>query len=364
MATKTKSKRIFYFDALRALAISSVIIFHIFLVTRGNIAPEYPLHSFNWFFCDITGVCFRCGVDLFLVLSGALSLGREWDIKSFLGKRLPRIVMPFLFWGIVLTLIAAVLCICFPALYNMIDPVNLPNYFKYLIGAFLANSYGFGPYWFFWMILGTYLIMPIFNKWLLHADLKEAEYFLVFWLITCLFTYTLKMEFPITLTYFTGPIGMVVLGYYLRHTERKIFNNPYFSLFIFIISNVLLVAVSYLQSDVHHIKYFDRYSIYIAFQTIGIVLLFKNFGKFNIKSRIIDKIEPSFKILIFSIAKYSYGIYLIHQFVLRIVFQKFFSFLPYKILLVVYFVGILGTSLIIMALLNRIPYVNQVIGAK
>ena len=30
------------------------------------------------------------------MLSGALSLGRQWNIKSFLSKRLPRIVYPFL----------------------------------------------------------------------------------------------------------------------------------------------------------------------------------------------------------------------------------------------------------------------------
>lgn len=37
------------------------------------------------------------------MLSGALLLGRVWDIKSFLGKRIPRIVLPFVFWGLILT---------------------------------------------------------------------------------------------------------------------------------------------------------------------------------------------------------------------------------------------------------------------
>lgn len=39
--TKTKSKRIFYFDALRALAIISVIVFHVFTITNGIACKEF-----------------------------------------------------------------------------------------------------------------------------------------------------------------------------------------------------------------------------------------------------------------------------------------------------------------------------------
>ena len=39
--TKTKSKQIFYFDALRALAIISVIVFHVFTITNGIACKEF-----------------------------------------------------------------------------------------------------------------------------------------------------------------------------------------------------------------------------------------------------------------------------------------------------------------------------------
>ena len=38
---KNKSKRIFYFDALRALAIISVIVFHVFTTTNGIASKEF-----------------------------------------------------------------------------------------------------------------------------------------------------------------------------------------------------------------------------------------------------------------------------------------------------------------------------------
>ncbi|ADC48035.1 hypothetical protein mru_2185 [Methanobrevibacter ruminantium M1] len=67
------------------------------------VIPEYSLiPSLNWFITDFLGTCCRCGVDIFLMLSGALSLGRDWDIKSFLGKRIPRITYPYLFWATLL----------------------------------------------------------------------------------------------------------------------------------------------------------------------------------------------------------------------------------------------------------------------
>jgi hypothetical protein len=39
------------------------------------------------------------------MLSGALLLGRDWDIKGFLSKRIPRIVKPFVFWSAVFTVL-------------------------------------------------------------------------------------------------------------------------------------------------------------------------------------------------------------------------------------------------------------------
>ena len=116
---KKKSRRIFYLDALRALAIISVIIYHIFVRANFIVVGDYGIiPSFNWFFTDIMGTFFRCGVDIFLMLSGALSLGRIWDIKSFLGKRLPRIVEPFLFWLFVIGIGVLLLNLLCPSFFD------------------------------------------------------------------------------------------------------------------------------------------------------------------------------------------------------------------------------------------------------
>jgi len=361
---KPKSKRIFYFDALRALAIISVILVHIFAETMNLNFFNYPIITTNWLISDILGNCFRFGVDLFLMLSGALSLGRVWDIKSFLGKRIPRIVLPFLFWGVGLSILLIILTYTFPSFVPEITKFDIISCLKYIYECLMGYNRGFTQYWFFWMILGTYLIMPILNKWLYNSDLKEAEYFIVIWLITCIFQYTLKISFPITLTYFTGPIGMVVLGYYLRHTNRKLLNNPYFAILITIISAITMIILSYHLSSPNKFYFFNRYSIFLAIEVSGIFLLFKNFNKLNIQLNNLKKSKDLFKKTAFSIAKYSYGIYLIHRLVIVIISKIFSNVLSYPSLVLVLFIGTLGVSWFVLSILNKIPVVNQLIGAK
>lgn len=366
-ATK-KKKRIFYFDALRALAITAVILFHSAVRMKFHIWSFHgDLFNFNWLYGDFFWACMIIGVDLFLMLSGALSLGRDWSIKSFLGRRLPRIVGPFLFWAITLCSFIVLLQWQFPDLLQVLDSFTINEYLKFIYSAIMYKSPYFAPYWFFWMILGTYLIMPVFNKWLLHADLKEAEYFLAIWLISCLFDYTLNTAFPVKISYFAGPIGMVVLGYYLRYTDRKIFSNLYIPIILIILGMIGALYGSYLYTTPDVLFKFDRYSIFLVMEVTGVFLLYRNLSNVNLNIGFFSNPDGIFRKSVFSIAKYSYGFYLIHQAIMDLIIKalKYFDlFNGYKLLLLFIFVSTFIVSWIVMAVFNRIPYVNRVIGAK
>ena len=374
MKTANKKKRIVYLDTLRALAIMSVILFHVYCRVGPMVYPDYStIPSLNWFIAVVVGPCSRYGVDLFLMLSGALSLGRKWEIKPFLSKRITRIVLPFIFWCVILSLFLISIIFLIPNFEPLAAHYRLPLDFAHTGGllaifnfivnnAMLGHPPWFTQNWFFWMILGTYLIMPIFNKWLYNADLKEAEYFLVIWLISCLFDYTLNTTFPIAITYFTGPIGMVVLGYYLRHTERKVFNDIKYSVIFLVIGLLSTILVAYMMSDTTRIYNVHRYSIFMVIMSVGIFTLFKNIEKRNID--FFNSPNSIFRKITFSIAKYSYGIYLIHMVFLNIIFLWVVQSFGFKISIVTVFFGTLIISCLIMAVLNRIPYINQVIGAK
>lgn len=359
---KTKSKRIFYLDALRAVAILTVIAVHVYAVTRVHVMPGLENGpTLRFLVSQFTGNNLRIGVDLFLMLAGALSLGREWTIKEFLGKRIPRIVEPFVFWGLVTGAIAVIISYFFG--YKFIFAFDLYSILSFFYGVFMSTSPGFLPYWFFWMILGTYLIMPIFNKWLLHSDLAEAEYFLVFWLITCLFDFTLNIDFPIKLTYFVSPIGLVVAGYYLRHTKRKILNNPYFALGLTLFSAILILGIVTYLSTPDKLHTLNRYSFPIALEVMGVFLLFKNFNKFGLDLGFIKNENSLFRRFVSLIAKYSYGIYLI-QGLFVCIYLKIVPYHDVYSQMIALFILILVSSMITMYLLSKVKYVNRLIGSK
>ena len=193
---------------------------------------------------------------------------------------------------------------------------------------------------------------------------KRAEYFLVLWLITCIFTFTLNIKFPVKLNYFTGSIGMVVLGYYLRHTERKIFNNVYVGIILTVVPAALMILISYLFSSTTNIYYFSRYSIFLAIESMGLFIVFKTFSQLNLNFNFLTNPNGIFKKSVSVIAKYSYGIYLIHQVIMCILFLLLIKVLNFKLLAIVLFVGGLGLSILVLALLNRVPHVKNYIGAK
>ena len=157
---------------------------------------------------------------------------------------------------------------------------------------------------------------------------------------------------------------MVVLGYYLRHTQRKLLNNIWVSLAILIVGAFSCVFGSYLLSDTSTIYQFERYSIFLAIEVIGIFLTFKNISQLNINISFFSNPDGIFRKSVFSLAKYSYGIYLTQQIFMNLVLALVLHHVHYKMLVLLLFVGSLGISWIVMALLDRVPYINKVIGAK
>ena len=139
------------------------------------------------------------------------------------------------------------------------------------------------------------------------------------------------------------------------------------------------MILGYYLSDVHEIYTFNRYSILNSITVIGVFVLFKTYDQLRIY-KFLTKFKDSFISVVyhnsvfsiqglvtsvFSIAKYSYGIYLIHLVILHVLIPIVVGFAnSYKVSFMLCFVLCLGISWAIMAILNRVPKVNNVIGAK
>lgn len=351
------SKRVFYFDALRAIAILCVVLLHV----TGHLGEMMgynisTIHSFSGAFETFANNFFRIGIALFLMISGALLLGRDWDVKGFFSKRIPRIAKPFVFWSFIFSIILIALSYFIPSVH-FVNEFGIADMAMVFVNTLLCKAPGSAVYWFFWMMLGVYLLMPVVNRWINATDLSKVEYFLIVWMIYIIVAYSLMLPIPEIISFFVAPIGFAVLGYYLRHTERKIFNSSIVAAVLIVVPAIIMFVYSYSVADTRVLFVFHRYSILVMMEAIGVFCLLKS-------SSILNNPGDNIKRVVSSVAMCSYGMYLIHSqliMVARRILHLSLSFpLEYLILFAVGFVF----SWAIILILGKIPVIDEYIGIK
>lgn len=330
---KTKKERIFYYDFLRAFAIIAVIICHVDhffgpLVGTTQIVAQMTFHDIG-----------RIGVPIFLMISGALILNRPYpDLTEFLKKRFTRIIYPFIFW-IILILVQL-------------------QYYRYN-EAFLWNTFIGEPSitWYFWVLIGIYLFLPVLNSFVKEYDESGLKYFLSIWFILMILktfnAYPLWTNFD--LSYFAGYVGYPVLGYYLANKEFKISDSKVclLGLITLIASLSVFVYLNYFNSPYISMIY---QNVPIIFMGTGLFLFVKYLDKLNkfnsIKDNFIGK-------AIISLSVCSYGMYFSHVLVVK--FLSYYN--PHSHLMFpVMFVLIILLSWLLPYVLSKIPYVKTFSG--
>lgn len=352
-------KRIVYLDYLRVTAILGVLLNHVSANWEKAMFPNSTIAL-------IYNAFGRIGVPLFLMLTGVLLLDNRLIIKEFIKRRYPRVIKPFLFWMSLLII------------YTMF--VLLPSILRGNVLSFIITSY-LSDRWYVWMILGVYLIIPIISSFIKSFKMKGVEYFFIIWLITTgLISLSVVFDFSLNyldLVIFSGPMGYLILGYYLHNKEfnispRKIVN---FSLIVFIVMSFL----KFLILNQEYINpYLFRYMIFTTksrleidtvsiFQVAAIFLVFKHISE--VKSGIyntIHKFANKKLVLAFiiSMSQASYGIYLNHYFITNTLkFLKFpFTILPSIIVVPILTITVLLFAYSIIMVLNKIPVINKLSG--
>ena len=363
MSTKTK-KRIIYLDYLRVLAIFGVLLNHI--SNNWNGGGEFLNHLIAVGY-NSAG---RIGVPLFLMLTGILLLNNKLPIKDFIKRRYPRVIIPFIFWMTLFVLYKTF--VLDPSLLNG-NPVMSA------VISFLSDR------WYVWMILGVYLIIPIFAGYIKGTKLEGVKYFLIIWFITtALFTLSKVLGFSLhylDLAIFSGPMGFLMLGYYLHNKEFNMSPKRIviISLIVFIIFTLIKTYI--VNHDVE-LSYTFRYFIFtvkshLENDTVSIIQVAALFMLVKyipmVKSGICDKItkfcnKKRMLLLIISISQASYGVYLCHYFITlsirKILTLKGIAFasLPAIWVVPVLTISVLLLAYAIIMILNKVPVINKLTG--
>lgn len=329
-------KRVLYFDLLRILACFMIVAMH---------APLTGCESDGIFLSSLSYLT-ASGIGLFFMISGALLLSVKENMRLFVKKRFTKIAIPTIIWTIFY------LC-CNVWLKD--DPLTLRA-----VLSIPFSAQGNPVLWFIYTLLGLYLLAPIISRWLAVACRKELEFYLCLWIISLFYPILLLIVNVNTSTtgilyYFSGYLGYFVLGYYCRiYPERLSFR---WLLPAMIIAIAIPVACKLSHVEIDFYSLFWYLSIFVAVQC---VFWWKVIG--CVSTKWLNGKECQ---VLAQVSKLTFGIYLIHIFIMRYLLWKWDFILgihPYwfqtAVIIILTFMG----SLAVSYLISLLPFSRYIIG--
>ncbi len=258
------------YDVIRIIAIFSVVVIH-------GLVPylSYTDKSSAGFVSAmlISSLCL-IGAPLFFVLSGALLLDTQEPItlRYLFKKRMPKQFIPFVIWSVVYIIVKMAMGKVEPGIKPFIALIKEP-----------AHS----QFWFMYVLLGIYLLLPLIKALVSSIDKKTLEYLLLLWLIFSLgvrfldnlssgaVSVSAHLNF---LSFFTYP-GYFILGYYLKKHGYRITSGQ--ALLSTVISLAATLLISFAEwsvclangSEFYGVAYQSYYCPTLAVSVGGIFVL-------------------------------------------------------------------------------------------
>lgn len=298
--TIKRTDRIYYLDVLRVIACLSVIMIH-------TSCSYKDFGTFNGWIGNIFNGLSRIGVPLFVMISGALMLDKNYNYNTEkLIKHIKRMVVFFVFWS-------ALYCIMYQVAGQIImhKPLDIVN----IIGCFIKGHYHL---WFIYLIVGLYLIVPLLRLWVKNENKKQIEYFII---LSIIFTYMISqiirigsnysslfehindiIEEQLFLDYVGGYTTYFILGWYIHNYDVS---NKKIIYALGMIGYITTVIGTYILSvsTGKEINMYGNLYLNVFFQSLMVFLY--------IKTKFYNN-ESGKNKLIVTISKYSLGIYAIH----------------------------------------------------
>lgn len=164
-------------DLIRTIAIYFVVIIHSLGCVETGLSGVNEANITNAILSIV-----KCAVPLFVILSGSLLLHKEESITIFYKKRLIRLIPPFIVWSFV---------IYFLNFIKKGEVFSIVSFFSNYITQTITSGV-VSVYWYFYMILGLYLITPFLRKFLQSLNRIES----LFLICLLFFIYAISLLFP------------------------------------------------------------------------------------------------------------------------------------------------------------------------
>ena len=349
------TKRYFGIDLIRVVACFLVMQTHageIYYIEDNGDLIRNEKNIWPGIFNSLARVC----VPLFVMISGYLLLPMKTDYSTFLKKRFTRVSFPFIAF-----------CIFYDIYYYIRGVIDIKTMLINIPKIFINYGSELGHLWFMYMIMGVYLLIPIFSQWIKSAKKEHFYFYFVIWLISSFSCY-IHLAFPqiwgevywnnnTVVQGFIGDFGYAVLGAFIKlHLKEK--NLYILGIILYLIgSGFTMFGFLYKREEATTC---EEIEVTWKFDSINVVIA--TFGVFLLLRKVECKNEKVVKIFN-DIALKSYGMYLIHIFFLQ--FFKYVFDAPNQFpLWCIFVIAILTfiTSYLVIKALSYIPYSQYIIG--
>ena len=261
-------ERLLFPGPVRAYAMSIVVMIHVAAV----LAPHYnTISPADWWIANFYHAFSKGGPPIFTLVSGCLLLAVSADqpIKVFFQKRFVKVLIPFIFWGVIYLLWR---------IYFLGEQMDA----QAILRAILEGPIYY-HLWFIQMILGLYIATPILRYYVQNAPRNNLLYFLTVWFVATAvlptITFFTKIGVNIDIVVTTSYVGYFVLGYYLRNTSLT--TKQLFPCLMIVASAMIITEVgTYLlminQGGVFDPFFFNNLGMFMVVISVGLFLFLKS----------------------------------------------------------------------------------------
>ncbi len=304
------SGRIQYLDVLRVLSMLSVVFLH---TAAGTLRANYG--SLTWHFANLLTSFMSASVPVFFMISGALLLQsrRTLSVKYTLGKRLPRVLVPFLVWSLVAV---GYFLLVHRGPDGSLDWAMAVEKLKNLPARPTAVHL-----WFMYALIPLYILSPFIKKLIDSLGRDLVIYLLAIWVIFSSLLPTVTTFLPVAyrplvvldsrynLSIMAGYAGYFVVGYYLMRMRTPIPRK--ILILVVVVDTICITAGTWWKTTSLGVyaEGFKTYTgLFVLVLSCALFLLFKELVS---ERRLRGVVGPAVRFL----APLAFGVYLIHNLV-------------------------------------------------
>lgn len=344
-------KKAMRYEVLRIISICCVIFNHtgdnaFFLFTVTKSPVEYILSMLFAILCKV-------GVPIFFMISGALLIPKEEDLKTLFTKRIMRIASVIVLFSFVLYIRQYI--------YHPEYGFGLSFFLKTIYSSEFVT-----PYWFLYSYMTLLILLPFVRR--MARNMSKTEYMylavlaVVFNCLCPIFDYFLEASIHIDLFICSSSFLFFLLGYGMEHVLEEAIYTERGNLFVSgiavtsIIISGLLIYVDYKRSGMYSERFIG---IFVLVQAVAMFY----YAKYqSIKCTVSCPIWLQKGIL--CIGSCTFGVYLLEE-ILRTDLERIFQYLcpPVPLLLAcnIYVLAVVVIGTLVVLALKQVPGIRKLL---